>query len=264
MAVVVYEVGHHLRQHIGRVGHRAAKETGMKVFVGARNLYFHITQTAQAHGNSRNVGGNHAGVGSNHHVGFKHVFMRGAPRFQRGRANFFFAFEHKLDIAAKLPFLDQIFKSFEVNKALPLVVVGPARIHLAVFKHRLKRLGVPFFHRVHRHHVVVAIHQHRVRLGVYNFFAIYHRVAARGHHLGLVGAGFLYQLGQLLGAALHIGFVRRLGADGRNTQQVEPFGYKSLLVFFDVGFGGFHIVIRLGLSFRVGADWAYGAGRAPA
>ena len=84
--------------------------------------------------------------------------------------------------------------------------------------------------RIDRHHVVVAVDQHGFGLRIDDLLGIDHRIPGRGHHLGTVGAGLDQCSGEELGAALHVGFMLRLGADRRDAQQIEQLIDKTLFI----------------------------------
>ena len=193
----------------------------MQVVVGAGHFHLPVAEATQAAGDAGHIGGNHAGVAHQYHVCLEQLFVLLAKAIQTGRADFLFAFKHELHIAGQLVRLHHKLESFGLHKALTLVVVGAARPYLAVFHHRLERLGLPQLEGCHGHHVIVAIHQHGRLGGVDGFLAIHHRIASRRHHFSLVAAGLQQKRFPLLGTAHHIGFVFALGTDRGDANQFE-------------------------------------------
>jgi hypothetical protein len=100
-----------------------------------------------------------------------------------------------------------------VHPQLALVVVGAAAPDTPVLDNRLERFRAPLVARVHGHHVVVAVDQHRFGLGVDGLLGENHRIALRGQHVGTVRPGLHECRREKLGAALHVGFVLGLRAD---------------------------------------------------
>ncbi len=138
-----------------------------------------------------------------------------------------------------------------VHPQLALVVVGAAAPDTAVADDRFERLGPPLAARIDGHHVVVAVDQYGLGLGIDDLLGVNHRIALRGKYFGMVGAGLHQRRGQPFGAPRHVGFVLALRADRRDAQQVEQLAdkavfilrlYNSLLYpFFGVLFGLFAI-----------------------
>ena len=116
--------------------------------------------------------------------------MVGTPFSQRGRTDFLLAFEHELDVARQTIFLDHVFEGFGVHERLPFVIVGTSGIQTVANDSGFKRRGLPKFHRIHRHHIVMAVNQDGLGFGIDDFFTIDHRVPLGRHDLGLVGPGF--------------------------------------------------------------------------
>ena len=110
-----------------------------------------------------------------------------------------------------------------MHEGLALVVVGTAAPDLAVLDDGLERLCVPELYGIHGHHIVVAIDQHSLGIGIDNFLSHYNGVALGGIDLALVGASGHNQLFPALSTAHHVALVLTLRADRRDAQQAEQF-----------------------------------------
>ena len=132
----------------------------------------------------------------------------------------------------------QIFKGLYVHEQLALVVVGPAAPDGAVMDLRIKGVVVPLVQRLHRLDVVVAVDQHGTGFRVNDLLAEDDRMAGGLADAGLVGARFEQQVGEGLGAKIHVGLVFGLGADGGDAQERKQLFEEALPVLLDEFFHG--------------------------
>ena len=160
------------------------------------------------------------------------------PGRQGGAADLFFPFKEELDIVRELSAAHQVLKSLDVHEQLALVVVGTATPDGAVVHLRIEGIVLPHVQRLDRLNVVVAVNQHGLRFGIDDLLAEDDRMAGGLADARLVRARFKQQVGEGLGAAVHVGLVLRLGADGGDAQEREQLLEEALPVLFDVGFHG--------------------------
>ena len=99
---------------------------------------------------------------------------------------------------------------------------------------------MPGVHRVGGLDVVMAVHQHRGRVGLGSaHLAVHHRVPRRGEDLDVLRANGPQVFGHPVGRALHVALVLRQGGDGWDAQESLQFGQKTVSVLFEVGDGLF-------------------------
>lgn len=122
----------------------------------------------------------------------------------------------------------------------PLSSSAPRPPDAAVAHDGFERLGRPLLARIDRHHVVMAVDQHRFGLGVDDLLGEDHRIPLGGHHLGVVGTGLDERRRQMFGTAHHIPAVFRLRADRRNAQHLEQLFDEGVAVRADVIENLFH------------------------
>ena len=101
--------------------------------------------------------------------------------------------------------------------------------------YRLEGIGAPFFQRLRRLYVVVAIHQDGF-IGPDVLAAKDYRMAFCGKDFGFIGPGFFQKFCQARCAAVHVVFMLRLGAHRRNAKQRKQLLEEALLILLDVGF----------------------------
>ena len=94
---------------------------------------------------------------------------------------------------------EQVLKGLDVHKELALVIVGSASPDGFLpggvgAEHRLERVRAPFFKRLGRLHVVVAVDEYGLLVLGDEFLSIYHRIAGRFPEAGAVGSGFNQKL----------------------------------------------------------------------
>ena len=132
----------------------------------------------------------------------------------------------------------QVLKGLDVHEQLALVVVGPAAPDGPVVDLRVEGIVVPFVQRLHWLDVVVAVDQHGTGLRVDDLLAEDDRMAGGLADAGFVGARFEQQVGEGLGAEIHICLVFGLGADGWDAQERKQLFEEALPVLLDVFFHG--------------------------
>ena len=142
-SVRIRHLGQHLAKHVNGIGHCAAEVPGVQVAV--RSGYFHlpISQTAQAGGQRRQIGSQHAGVRHEDNVGLQQLFVLLAEGFQAGRTNLFLALEDEFHVDLQQAALRQVFKGFDLDEGLSLVIVGTARPDTPVAHFRLEGGAFP-------------------------------------------------------------------------------------------------------------------------
>ncbi len=160
--------------------------------------------------------------------------MFAAELLHTGRTYLFATLDDKLHIAAQKPLMKSIFKGFELEKRLTFIVVGPAGIKNSVLDNRLKRLGLPEREGLYRHHIVVAVNEHRRPGRVDNLLGKNDGSRRRGHHLGPIDTGSQQQLPPAGSTGLHIGPAGRVGTDGWNTNERKEFFEESGTMGLDV------------------------------
>ena len=241
MSVPVNEPGHQPGQHVGRVGHRTAEEARVQVLVRALHFNLHVSQTAQTTCNRGCLQRQHRGIRHQNDVGLEHLPVLTAEVVKACRTDLLLALEHELHVAGQRVGGTHRLECLGVHPQLPLVVIGAAGPDAAIADDRLEGVRTPLVARIHRHHVVVAVDQHRACLRIDGLLGIDHRIPGRGVDLRTVGPGPGQGGSQPFGAALHVGFVGRFGADRRNADQVEQLLEETRLVRFDVFFYVLHI-----------------------
>ncbi len=223
-----------LAECVHRIDHRPAVQSRMEVPVGPRRFDFDEGQPPQTARDGRRLPPQQRRVRDQNDIRRQHLFVLSAPGGQGSRSDLLFALEHELDVAPQRPGRHQRLERFDVHESLPLVVVRSASPDPAVADHRFERFGRPLVDRIHRHHVVMPVDQHRRCLRRDDPFAVDDRIAVRSENLGPRGSGPPQRLAQPLRTAHHIRPMRRLGADRRNAQVVEKFVEKLLFVLFDI------------------------------
>ena len=84
----------------------------------------------------------------------------------------------------------------------------------------------------------MSVDQHGAGFRVDDLLAEDDRVAGGLADAGFVGARLEQQVGEGLGAEIHVGLVFGPGADGGDAQEREELLEEALPVLFDVGFHG--------------------------
>ena len=157
-------------------------------------------------------------------------------------AHFLFALEDELHVVPEESLLEQELESLQVHEQLALVVVRAAGVDRflpggrVLGEDRLERIRAPLLQRLRRLHVVVAVHEHRLRGAGHGLDAVDDGVARGLVHGGLVGAGREEEFRQAAGAAVHVGLVFRFRADGGDAQEREELLEEAFPVLFDIGF----------------------------
>ncbi len=113
--------------------------------------------------------------------------MISAEFLQMDGTDFFFAFEQKFYVTSQKIVFESQLKSLDLYHRLPFVVIGAPAFDQPVFDAGLKGWRSPQFHRIFGHHVVMAVHEHRVSLGIDDFFSVHN-----GMPLGLKNLGFVH------------------------------------------------------------------------
>ena len=241
-AVGVVQAGDHRAERVDRVRHRAAVVAGVEVLVRAGDGHFQIGEAAHAAVDGRDLLGDHRGVGHEDDIGLQEFLVLLRPGGQRRTAHFLFALEDELHVMPQETLLEQELEGLQVHEQLALVVVRAAGVDgflpggRVLGEDRLERIGAPLLQRLRRLHVVVAVHEHRLRGAGHGLDAVDDGVALGLVHGSLVGAGRDKQFRQAAGAAVHVGLVFRLRADGGDAQQGEKLLEEAFAVLFDIGF----------------------------
>ena len=153
---------------------------------------------------------------------------------ERGRTDFFLAFEDELHVVAEQAVAHEILEGFHLHEALSLVVVGTAGEDVPVAHFGLGGVGMPEVERCHGHHVVVAVDEHGGSGRVYDTFGVDERIALGGHHFGAVHAGLEEEFAPAFGAAEAVGVVGGFGTDAGDAQQAEEFVQEARFVLLEV------------------------------
>ena len=232
--VGVYQRGDHLAEHLDGVRHGAAVVSGMQVLVGPGHLDFQVAQATHAAVDGGDLVADHRGVADQADVRFQELAVGLDPGRQRGAADLLLALEEELDVVGELAAAHEVFEGLDVHEQLALVVVGSAAPDGFVVHLRVEGIVIPLVQRLHRLDVVVAIDQHGAGLGIDDLLAEDDRMAGGLADAGFVGARFQQQVGEGLGAEIHVGLVLGPGADGGDAQEGEEFFEEALPVLFDV------------------------------
>ena len=218
----------------------------MQVAVGTGHFHFPIGQPAQAGGERRQIGREHASVAHQHDVAGQQFTVLLQEGGQARRADFLLSFQYEFHIMAQLPRTHHVLERLQLNHALPLVVVRTTGIHFSVAHFRFERRTDPQFQRIGRHHVIMPVNQHRGRVGRHPLFGIHQRIARRRHQPRLVSPGLQQQRPPPFGASLHVGLAGRVGTHARNAYQAEPFLQEPGFVGPDIFFHFlFHDILNL-------------------
>ena len=219
----------------------------MQILVGSRHLDLHVSQAPQAAGDGGGLHRDHRSVRYQYNIGLEHLLVLLAEFVKTRRADLLLALQHEFHVAGQALLGAHRLERLGVHPQLALVVVGAAAPDTAVADDRLKRLGPPLAARIDGHHVVVAVHQYGLGLGIDRLLGVNHRIALGGKHLGMVGARLHERRGQPFGAPRHVGPVLALRADRRDAQEVEQLADKAIFIcvyilFYFIHFPGFYSV----------------------
>ena len=116
-------------------------------------------------------------------------------------------------------------KGLQMHEKLAFVVVGAAAVDgflagIGILGYNgLEGVCTPFFQRLRRLNVIVAVNKYRLVRRIQYLLSEYYRISCRRVNRCLVGTGLQKQFYKPLGTFLHVAFVLRLGADGRDPQQ---------------------------------------------
>ena len=164
------------------------------------------------------------------------------PGGQRGASHLFFPLEDELHVVAQETFRQHVLEGLQVHEQLSLVVVGATGVDGGLpgdgvlGEHGLERIRPPLVQRLRRLHVIVSIHEDRLLRPGDDLGAEDDRIALRLVDAGLVGAGGEEKFRQPAGAAVHVGLVFGLRADGRDAQEGEELLEEAFAVLVDIGF----------------------------
>jgi hypothetical protein len=112
--------------------------------------------------------------------------------------------------------------------------VGP-RVEVAVAHLGLERRRPPLVERVDRLDIVVAVDEGRGQRRIHEPLGVDRRVAGRFDEFGAVEADLAGLRGEILGVAPHVGGVRRVGRDARDSQSGDQLIDVTLLIVGAVG-----------------------------
>ena len=141
---------------------------------------------------------------------FSSVLVGGDEVVEVRAADFLLALEHHLDVDRQRARLRQRrLDGLEVHEDLALVVGRPARVDRALADGGLEGRRLPQVQRIDRLHVVVPVEQHRRRAGRAEPLAVHDRMSGRLVERDVVQADALQFVDAPLGAAAHVGRVRR-------------------------------------------------------
>ena len=206
----------------------------MKVSVRPRYLYFPVRKPSEARRQRGNVGADHARIRNQNHVRPQQLFVGFTKLLEARRTDFLLALEDKFHVRAEIPRPESRLEALHLHHALPLIVVGAARIDFPVADSGFEGVAEPQFQRLDRHHVVVGIYQHRWQILSRAVLAIYHRIAGSLHHLGTLCAGSEEQFRPAGGTFQHLRLVFYLRADGLDANQRAQFVHEPLLIRLDI------------------------------
>ena len=175
-SVLIGHLADHFTKHIYRVGHRTAKVSGVQIAVGSGNFHFPISQSAKTGSERRQVLAQHTGIRHQNHIGLKQFLMLLQELVQTGRADFLLTLENEFHVVAQQTVAHQIFKSLDLNHSLSLIVVRSTGPDASVTDFGFKRIALPQFQRLGRHHIVMCIDQHCGQPLAYFLLGIHHRI----------------------------------------------------------------------------------------
>ena len=173
------------------------------------------------------------------------MFLR--PGGEGGASHLFFSLEDELHVMLQQALLEQVLEGLQVHEQLTFIVVRAAGVDglfaggRVLGEDGLEGAGAPLVERLRRLDVVVAVDEHRLLGAGHGLGAEDDGVAGGLIDGGLVGPGGGEELRQPACAAIHIGLILRLGADGGDTQEGEKFFKETFAVLVDIGF---HLVSR--------------------
>ena len=213
----------------------------MQIAVGAADVKLVIGDAPQPVGDGRHAGGELAAVAHHDAVARQPVGVLGDVLFQALAAHLLLALDNELQIDRQ-PALDGDpgLGAFQVGEHLAFVVGGPPGVEVAVAAAWLEGGGDPFFQRIGRLHVVVAVDQGRRGVRHGRRLGVHQRMPRRRDHLG--GKPEAAELvGHPLRRPVHVVAAGRVGADAGNPQEFAQFllepGGMRLDVLVDGGHG---------------------------
>ena len=213
----------------------------MQIAVGAGHAKLAVGDAAQAVGDGRHAGGELAAVADDHAIARQAIGVFGEVFLQPLAADFLFALDEELEVQRQTaldgdPGLDAL----QVREQLALVVGGAAGVELAVAAGGLERGRGPFFQRIGRLHVVVAVDQGRGGAGHRRRLGVDQRMAGGRDHFGRqTASGGTGRPPTRPPDACRRGV--RVGADARNAEELaqlvlEPCGV-GIQILVDGGHG---------------------------
>ena len=163
------------------------------------------------------------------------------PLREGGTADLFLSFKDEFHIVAKLAGPHQIFKGLDVHEQLSLVIIRPPCIDgvpsaRVLPDDRLERIRIPLFQGLRRLDIVVAVDQDGLQGGIDGLARENYGITIARADLYMVGTGFGEEGGKSFRTPLHVGFMLRLRAHGRNPEQGEQFAKEPVPVVHDVLF----------------------------
>ena len=236
--------GNHLAERIDRIRHCSPVMAGVQVFVRTGDGHFQVSEPPHAAVDGGDLLRDHRRIADKDDVRGKKVPVVPHPRGQRRAPDFLLTLEDEFHVVAEPAGTQQVFERLEMHEQLPFVVIGAPGIDGFLPRHgvagddRIEGTRPPFFQRLRRLDVVMAVHQYGLLRAGNRPRGIDDRIARRLADLGHLGAGLKKKLLEPSGTAVHLGFVFGFGTDGRDTQQREELLEKPLPVLFDIGFHG--------------------------
>ena len=157
----------------------------MQVAVGAGQAKFAIGDAAQAVGDGGHAGGELPAVADDHAIAREPIGVFFEELFEPHAADLLFALDQELQVQRQTaldgdPGLD----AFQMGEQLAFVVGGAAGVELAVAAGGLERGRRPFFQRLDRLHVVMAVNQRGAGAGHGGRLGVDHRMAGGRNDLG--------------------------------------------------------------------------------
>ncbi len=197
----------------------------MQVDIRTRDVDLGIQQATQADRDGRVVALEEARVADDRKVRAESMPVGLEPGVEVGRPGLLLALEHVADVDGQTSLgLQPGTHGPQVEMDLALVVRRATGEDPAVLDARLEWRPDPQVERIHRLHVVVAIHEDgRCAVGVQPV-GVHHRMSAGRGHLDVLQAPSLQPLRHELGRSHHVRVVLRERPDARDAQEVDVVG----------------------------------------
>ena len=232
--VLVLDLSDELTELVDGVSDSTAEVAGVQVVVGTRDLDLPVGQTAQARGERRRLGADHARVGDDDVLSAEHLEVLTAELLEVRRADLFFTLEEELHIALDETECQSRLEALDLDHRLTLVVVSTACPDVAVTYLGLEGFALPQLKWLGGHDVIVSVDEDRGLGRVLLIVPEDDGVTCRLVDLYRLYTELLEVVTPVLCTALHVGLVLALGADRWDTDELEEVLEEASFVLADI------------------------------